>query len=245
MFTVELLIDGEWKRTEQEWATVEEAKSVAKEIDSKIKEHIHNSSAYNVMQDNNAWMVLCQNETGERYEIDIKGLKRWHNPTDYTGVRVAEVATSISINKSSWHYRFNSKLREMGSRKPLPSSLCPYFWLTVRNIVVSALIAIVTVLFTWAIGDKISISLGLTGISGFFASIGFGLLVISVMVLISFLVVALAVLIHKALNKFKDYRADKRIEKMNKIKLKKPDSMFTEVKRSFKDKVCPHITFKD
>ncbi|ANM46452.1 membrane protein [Morganella phage vB_MmoM_MP1] len=245
MFTVELLIDGEWKRTEQEWATVEDAKSVAKEIDSKIKDHVHNSSSYNVIRDNNAWEVLCLSETGERYEIIVKGLKSWHNPTDYTGVRVAEVATSISINKSSWHYRFNSKLREMGSQKLIPSSLCPYFWLTVRNIVFSILVVVVAVLFVWAIGNAISVNLGLSGIAGFFASIGFGVLAISGMVLVAFLLFCVIMLINKAWVKFKDYRADKRIEKLIEIKLKKPDSMFTEVKRSFKDKVCPHITFKD
>ncbi|QQK88091.1 hypothetical protein [Providencia phage PSTRCR_127] len=245
MFTVELLIDGEWKRTEQEWTTVEEAKSVAKEIDSKIKDHVHNSSSYNVMRDNNAWEVLCLSESGERYEIIVKGLKSWHNPTDYTGVRVAEVATSISINKSSWHYRFNSKLREMGSEKPLPSSLCPYFWLTVRNVVGSTLLSVMLILFTWAIGNKLAITLGLTGIPSALASFGFGLLIIAACGILTLIVFGVIFLLEKARIKFKDYRADKRIEKMNEIKLKKPDSMFTEVKRSFKDKVCPHITFKD
>lgn len=241
MFTVELLIDGEWKRTEQEWTTVEEAKSVAKEIDESINKH-HTSSSYLVYVGYQTWSIGIDSS---KEPINVVTNNKWASTGDYAGVRVAEVATSISINKSSWHYRFNRKLREMGSEKPLPSSLCPYFWLTVRNIVVSALLAVVMVLFIWAIGNAISINLGLTGISGFFASIGFGVLSISGILLVAFLLFCVIMLINKAWVKFKDYRADKRIEKLNEIKLKKPDSMFTEVKRSFKDKVCPHITFKD
>lgn len=241
MFAVELLIDGEWKRTEQEWATVEEAKSVAKEIDEAIIKH-HTTSSYSVYVGYQTWSIGIDSS---EEPISVVTNNKWAGTGDYDGVRVAEVATSISINKSSWHYRFNSKLRELGSQKLIPSSLCPYFWLTVRNIVVSALLAVVMVLFVWAIGNAISVNLGLSGIAGFFASIGFGVLAISGMVLVAFLLFCVIMLINKAWVKFKDYRADKRIEKMNEIKLKKPDSMFTEVKRSFKDKVCPHITFKD
>lgn len=241
MFTVELLIDGEWKRTEQEWATVEEAKSVAKEIDEAINKH-HTTSAYLVGVGNKIWKISISSSEDP---IIVVTNNHWAGTGDYDGVRVAEVATSISINKSSWHYRFNSKLREMGSQKLMPSSLCPYFWLTVRNICFSILVAVVVVFMTWVVGSTISVNLGLSGIAGFFASIGFGVLSIAVIVLVAFLLFCVIMLINKAWVKFKDYRADKRIEKMNEIKLKKPDSMFTEVKRSFKDKVCPHITFKD
>lgn len=241
MFTVELLIDGEWKRTEQEWTTVEEAKSVAKEIDESINKH-HTTSSYSVYVGYQTWGIVIDSS---EEPISVVTNNKWAGTGDYAGVRVAEVATSISINKSSWHYRFNSKLREMGSQKPMPSSLCPYFWLTVRNICFSILVAVVVVFMTWAVGSTISVNLGLSGISGFFASIGFGVLAISGMVLVAFLLFCVIMLINKAWVKFKDYRADKRIEKLNEIKLKKPDSMFTEVKRSFKDKVCPHITFKD
>jgi hypothetical protein len=244
MYTVELLIDGDWKRTEQEWTSESEAREVAKEVDSNIKDHISSTTSYTILQNNNAWTILCQ-KGEERYEVDVKNLKRWVIPMDYTGVRIAEVTTSISINKKSWHYRFNKKLREMGSEKPLPASLCPYFWLTVRNVVGSTLFGVMLILFTWAIGDKFAISLGLIGIPGVFTAFGFGLLMITCCVLVIGVVFGVVILLDNMWTKFKDYRAGKRIEKLAEIKLKKPDSMLTEVKRSFKDKVCPHITFKE
>lgn len=244
MYTVELLIDGEWKRTEQEWATESEAREVAKEVDSKIKEHNNSSSSYTILRDNDAWTILCQ-KGEERYEVDVKNLKRWMLPIEYTGVRIAEVATSISINKKSWHYRFNSWLRDNNSKKPLPSSLCPYFWLTVRNIVGSCALTAFIVSLIWVIGDATAVHFGLTGLTAMFAAFGFGLLWVIAAAIVLALSSLVVFLIVKGIEKTKDYRASKRIEKMNEIKLKKPDSMLTEVKRSFKDKVCPHITFKE
>lgn len=155
----------------------------------------------------------------------------------------------ITFSKSSWVYKFNNFINDevSGSVNANGSkSLCPYFWLTLWNVFISLVWAVLCFLVSSVLGDSVlekvfSIDVG---ISDLYWSWLVGILTI---VLVFGFVVLFAVILYLTgeIFKYSKHKVSTFKGKNTKDNTSCKPNLLLEWLRAKKEKVCPMIEFKE
>lgn len=153
------------------------------------------------------------------------------------------------INENSWHYKIYAAFNSTWNR---PKTLCAYFWKTFIPVLAVSIIGFAILAAAMIIGHEILIKFFIFSSLWTLvpASIGIGILIISVMVLIA---VGAVIGPSWLLDKYNDRKYYKEIEliaqNQERIKnglepIERKKSLIGEYLKARKEKVCPTLEYK-